>query len=256
MRIAVCEDNKLENDMLCELLREEAERFGLNCGVSSFDSGDGVLKVLEQKERIDYLILDIYMQGRNGILTAMKAREIAPDLQIAFITASRDFALDAFQLNALHYLVKPVSADRVRELLCRYQERTGKRELKMLRIRTPLEELVFPLNRIEKLVSADKKCDMYIDGIKAPIRIPLSFTDTEMQMQEDCFLKISRGLLVHMDFIIRMTANECFLRDGTTTLLSRNQREQIREKYRYYCQTRLLGAPAPTIAVPKSVYTV
>ena len=36
MRIAVCEDNKLENDMLCELLREEAERFGLNCGISAF----------------------------------------------------------------------------------------------------------------------------------------------------------------------------------------------------------------------------
>ena len=256
MRIAVCEDNKLENDMLCELLREEAERFGLNCGVSSFDSGDGLLKVLEQKEKIDYLILDIFMQGKNGILTAMKAREMDPALQIAFITASRDFALDAFQLNALHYLVKPVSSERVRELLCRYQERTGKRELKMLRIRTPLEDLEFPLNRIEKLVSADKKCDIYIEGIKAPIRIPLSFSDTEMQMPEDCFLKISRGLLVHIDFIVRMTANECFLRDGTTTLLSRNQREQIREKYRYYCQARLLGTPVQGIIQTKQLCTV
>ena len=256
MNIAVCEDNKLENDMLCELLKEEASRFGLNCGIFSFDSGDGFLKALERDEKIEYLILDIYMQGRNGILTAMKARERNPDIQIAFLTVFRDFALDAYQLNALHYLIKPITVEKVRELLCRYQQRTGKRELKMLKIRSQLEEFEFPLNRIEKLVSTDKKCDLYIEGRKSPIRIPLTFSDAEMQMQEDCFLKISRGLLVHMDFITRMTANECFLKDGTATLLSRGQREQIREKYRYYCQQQLSKASISDTALQKHLHTL
>ena len=239
MKIAVCEDNRLENEMLCEFLREEADRFALDCEVVSFESGDALLERSDVTEQMDFLILDIYMQGKNGILTAMKARESNPGIQIAFLTASRDFALDAFQLDALHYLVKPITVEGVRKLLDRYQERMGRQSLTMLKIRTPLEELEFPMNRIEKLVSAEKKCDLYLEGIKAPVRIPLSFTDAEMQMQEDCFLKVSRGLLVHMDFIVQMTANECLMKDGMTALLSRNQREEIRDRYKDYCRRRL-----------------
>lgn len=256
MRIAVCEDNKLENDMLCELLKEEADRFGLKCEVLSFESGDALLGSSDSQEEIDFLILDIYMQGRNGILTAMKVRENHPDIQIAFFTASRDFALDAFQLDALHYLVKPITLESVRKLLCRYQERMGKQELKILKIRTPLEEFEFPMSRIEKLISADKKCDLYIEGIKSPVRIPLTFSDAEMQMQEDCFLKLSRGLLVHMDFIVQMTANECLLKDGKTTLISRNQKEQIRERYKNYCRQRLTGASRNGVVVREFANTI
>lgn len=242
MRIAVCEDNRLENDMLCELLKEEADRFGLKCEIVSYKSGDALLASSDLQGQIDFLILDIYMQGKNGILTAMKVRERNPGVQIAFLTGSRDFALDAFQLGALHYLVKPITLESVRKLLCRYQERMGKQELKMLKIRTPLEEFEFPISRIEKLVSSEKKCDLYIEGIRTPVRIPLTFSDAEMQMQEDCFLKLSRGLLVNMDFIVQMTASECLLKDGNTALISRNQRDQIRNRYRDYCRQRLSAA--------------
>ena len=252
MRIAVCEDNKLENDMLCELLREEAERFALDCEVISYESGDAFLDSPDLEKGVDFLILDIYMHGKNGILTAMKARELNPGVQIAFLTASRDFALDAFQLDALHYLVKPITAESVRKLLDRYQERMGKQKLTMLKIRTPQEELEFPMNRIEKLVSAEKKCDLYLEGIRTPVRIPLTFSDAEMQMQEDCFLKLSRGLLVHMDFIVHMTASECLLRDGKTALLSRNQREEIRDRYKEYCRRRLSNASKAGTAARES----
>ena len=256
MRIAVCEDNKLENDMLCELLREEADRFGLKCEIISFESGDALLACPDSQEDIDFIILDIYMQGKNGILTAMKVREKNPGIQIAFLTASRDFALDAFQLDALHNLVKPITEEGVRKLLGRYQERVGKLELKMLKIRTPLEEFEFPMNRIEKLVSADKKCDLYVEGVRTPIRIPLSFSDAEMQMQDDCFVKLSRGLLVHMDFIVQMTSSECLLKDGKTALLSRNQREQIRDRYKNYCRRRLSCASKSDVVIGEFADTI
>ena len=65
------------------------------------------------------MILDIYMKGLNGMETARRMRQAMPGLPLAFLTSSRDFAVDAFALEALHYLVKPLTVESAQELLRR-----------------------------------------------------------------------------------------------------------------------------------------
>src|SRR5690625_734288 len=59
-------------------------------------------------EEIDIIFLDIEMPGMNGIQLAEKLIEIKPSLSIVFVTALQEYAVQACELNSLHYIVKPV----------------------------------------------------------------------------------------------------------------------------------------------------
>src|SRR5699024_9093932 len=56
---------------------------------------------------IDIIFLDIEMPGMNGIQLAEKLLEIKPTLIIVFVTAFHEYAVQAFELDSLDYLVKP-----------------------------------------------------------------------------------------------------------------------------------------------------
>lgn len=68
-------------------------------------------------EKVDVAFLDIIMDEIDGITLAMEIKRIQPDCKIIFITSSRDFALEAFQVYASGYLLKPVSEDEIINVL-------------------------------------------------------------------------------------------------------------------------------------------
>lgn len=80
-------------------------------------------------ERIDLIFLDIEMGFFHGIDIAEELVNLYPKLEIVFITAHSEFAVEAFELDAIDYLLKPVNATRLEETIRRVQERlSGDRE--------------------------------------------------------------------------------------------------------------------------------
>lgn len=71
---------------------------------------------------------DIQMGKMNGIETAKKLREADGESIIIFITGAREYVFDAFDVAALHYLVKPVDDKKLYEALCRAEKQTEKRK--------------------------------------------------------------------------------------------------------------------------------
>src|SRR5690625_3337038 len=59
-------------------------------------------------ENIDLVFLDIEMPGKNGLEIAEQLLEVNPTLEIVFVTAYDEYAVQAFELNALDYLLKPI----------------------------------------------------------------------------------------------------------------------------------------------------
>jgi two-component system LytT family response regulator len=68
----------------------------------------------------DFIMLDINLPGVDGITFA---NTLAADIQVVFTTAYRDFAPEAFELNATDYLIKPIHPDRLRVALDKVRER-------------------------------------------------------------------------------------------------------------------------------------
>jgi len=86
----------------------------------------------ELLELINVVFLDIEMPGINGLNLAEQIVEVNPQLLIVFVTAYNEYAVEAFELNALDYLLKPVDQDRLEKTLKRIEEQVTYRTLDFL----------------------------------------------------------------------------------------------------------------------------
>ena len=84
--------------------------------IAEFDNPLDTLNFLENNTT-DVIFLDISMPDMNGISLGKIVTKMYPNMKIVFITAYKDYAVDAFEIKAFDYLLKPYSETRIRNLL-------------------------------------------------------------------------------------------------------------------------------------------
>ena len=114
LQALVVDDEAPAREELTFLLREDP-RIG---GVRAVANAAQALKILND-ERIDVLFCDIKMPGLDGVELARVVSRFAQRPQVVFVTAYDDHAVDAFDLQAADYVMKPVRADRLAEAVRR-----------------------------------------------------------------------------------------------------------------------------------------
>ncbi|MGN0349795.1 MAG: LytR/AlgR family response regulator transcription factor [Roseburia sp.] len=112
LRIAVCEDSSSEQEQLLDLLHKALTKNV--CTV--FTSGNSLISAFAP-QKFDLLLIDIYMDGITGIEAASKIRDMDEDIPIAFMTTSKEHALDSYRLSALKYMEKPLRQKDIEEIL-------------------------------------------------------------------------------------------------------------------------------------------
>lgn len=105
--VAICEDE----GYILEELRRKVEKYinrkSLDASIKTFMSGEELLKA---KKKLDIILLDLMLPGIDGLEVA---RQISSRSRIIFVTSYREYAVEAFDANAVHYLVKPVTEERL-----------------------------------------------------------------------------------------------------------------------------------------------
>ena len=118
LRIAVCDDRLEDRTQLCTLLRNSCPHAYLEV----FSSGEALLWKLSDGKRFDVYFLDIFMDGVSGIDTASQIRSKDYNALIVFASTSDDFYREAYDLFAFHYLIKPITQDKLTPVLKRAKE--------------------------------------------------------------------------------------------------------------------------------------
>ncbi len=118
LRVLIADDEKPARDELRWLLEKERN---LEV-VAEAENGMQVLSLLETND-VDLILLDIQMPGMTGLETARELMALPRFPQIIFITAFDRYAIEAFDVNALDYLLKPVEEDRLTRALNRARNR-------------------------------------------------------------------------------------------------------------------------------------
>lgn len=96
--------------LVANFLKMQLENTGLACVVDQFQKPATALTEIPNLKP-DVVFLDIEMPGMNGIELATKLLNIYKDIEIIFVTAYNQYAIDAFRLNAVHYLLKPTDEE-------------------------------------------------------------------------------------------------------------------------------------------------
>ena len=119
LRIAICDDEADARDALRfqleKALMEKSEEI-----VYEFSTGSNAVSWLgKHPGEVDLLFLDIEMKGLNGMETAKQIRTFDEQIMIVFLTGYSEFVFEGYSVGALDYMLKPVTAQKLMEVLCR-----------------------------------------------------------------------------------------------------------------------------------------
>lgn len=139
MRVLIVDDEKLARDRLRELLNEIG---GHVVAGEAANGNEAVEKTVELNP--DVLLMDIRMPGMDGLEAAMHLMGMESPPSVIFTTAYDQHALDAFEVNAVDYLLKPIRKDRLAKALVK----AGKLSLQQLQELNQAQEQPAPRTHI------------------------------------------------------------------------------------------------------------
>lgn len=108
MKIAVCDDDEYYQAQLRLLLKKFiSDNKEFDISVSIFSNATDLLKMAEKISGFDIYILDIVMPGIGGIDLGMTLRNNGDDGAIIYLTATEEYAIDSYKVDATNYILKP-----------------------------------------------------------------------------------------------------------------------------------------------------
>jgi DNA-binding LytR/AlgR family response regulator len=229
LRVLVVDDERPALDELAWLLQRDA-RVG---NVVVADNAAEALRVLQQGG-VDAVFTDIRRPGLSGLELARVLARFRTPLPVVFITAHDDHAVDAFELNAVDYVLKPVREDRLAEAVRRVVDSAGGTDAAAAEDSIPVE-----LGGVTRFISRSEVLYVEAHGDYARlhtatgnhlIRSPL--TTLEEEWRDAGFVRIHRSLLVALPHVaeVRMDAGRCSVLVGGQELqVSRRHTRELRD---------------------------
>jgi two-component system LytT family response regulator len=245
IRTVIVEDEPLARERLKILLGKDPEIDVIaECG-----DGRSAVEAIKQ-HRPDLVFLDIQLPERNGF-------EVLSDLgpanlpAIVFVTAYDRFAVKAFEVRAIDYLLKPFDIDRFQEALRRAKEQAGRRDPKeqgetirelldslrpgpagpkRISVKSSGKLIFLRTDEIDCLESADNYVKVRAGGEVHVVRDTLGAFEGRLPAAD--FVRISRSCIVNLDRVkelqpLEYGEYEVALRDGTKVRLTRGYRENL-----------------------------
>jgi len=225
MNILVCDDMKEDADKLAALIAKS----GFEAQTAVFTCPRQALDYFLSGANIDACFLDIIMPKMNGIKLAEKLRENNFANDIVFLTTSNDFASQSYQVQAFDYLLKPLTSEKVNNImgkLKKSQENADKAGLSIETQGIARFVLFRDISHVEVMNHT-----VYIKLLdKSIIKMYVAFGRIEEQLLADSrFAKCHRSYIVNISEIKTMANNELIMKNGSKIPISRGYL-QVKDK--------------------------
>lgn len=225
MRIAICDDDRED----IKALKESLEGIWPEAEIDGYEDGERLIEAQGPEGIYDLIFLDIFLEKSDGISIGRKIKETWPDVELVFISSSKEFGAEAFEINALFYLVKPHRS----ELLLEIKNRFRKKHVSSVTIYDAgsRQNQDIPYHRITYIESLHNYLYIHlVTGMTVRTRASVS---EFMERLDERFLRINRGVIVNMEAVEKMNLDSCQI-DGLTFVLSRRQKTENRKRYQDY----------------------
>ncbi|MBD5457478.1 MAG: response regulator transcription factor [Lachnospiraceae bacterium] len=243
--IALCDDEPTELEKTEKLLSDyEEKHFGLDFIIRRFESADELLcLVKDENYRPDMIFMDIYMPDKEsnscplGIEAAKELRNINYKGKIVFLTTSKEYALEAFDVDALQYIVKPVSEDKLFSILDRLLKDIEEERKKYILLRIEGRLVKVSLNDIVYCEAQRKTQCLYLaDGTLCVLRMTMTELYEQLSRYQE-FVRLGVAFIVNIGYIASLNAKEICMDNGRKIYLPRGTYKSLREQYfNYYCR--------------------
>lgn len=230
-QIAICDDEKEELDKMEQILRaydKMPDKLLIKC----FKNAADLISDVETKAFLpNIILLDIYLTDATGIETAKKLREMGNTGSIVFVTSSREHALEAFEVAACGYLVKPIGEKALFEAVERAMESLAAKQHHYVFMETKEQVRRVALSDIIYCEAQRKTQYVYLQSGES---ILLHMTMTKLCEMLCCYREFTRigvSYVVNLEHIERLGTQMMYMDNGTKIYLPRGSYQSLRKKY-------------------------
>jgi len=221
-KIAICDDAAPDREYVSRLVERWRAYSGHTVQINTFSSAESFLFHYADENDYDILLLDIEMGAMDGVTMAKQLRKNNDAIQIVFVTGYSDYIAEGYEVDALHYLMKPVKEEKLFSVLERATEKLSKNE-KVIYYKIGGEMIRIPIYRIRYADVLGNYTTIHADS-DYTVNIPLS--DLERELDER-FYRVGRSAIVNLTSIRRVTKSEIKLDDGSIIPIPRGAYEGI-----------------------------
>ena len=233
MKIAVCDDDKKVREQMSSMIKRQAPDFD----ICQYTTGENMISAGIDH---DIYFLDIEMGDISGIELAKKIRSEQGNSGkrsiIIFVTAFREYMEDAFDVNAFHYLVKPIKEKKFAEVFQRAVKEvvTGdERREKYIIVKDGESKRKLLLREIQYIESSDRKVVFHMDN---------GLTETYARMYDlenelgDSFFRTHRCYIVNLEKVTAYSANSIQVLNGDSIMLAEKKYTDFVKTYLRYAK--------------------
>lgn len=225
-KIAICDDEQNQIDYMASIVASWSAHAGHNCEIRTFVSAEAFLFEYEEDKAFDILLLDIEMENMNGIELAKRIRKDHNRAEIIFITSHFEFVWEGYEVDALHYLTKPLSAEKLTQVLSKAADKLSV-ELPSVIISCDGETLKLYESDILYAEAFLHYIVIHTKDNEYKIKEPISVFENKVS---DDFYRIHRSYLVSLKYITRISRTSVTI--GSATLpLSRGKYDDINRAF-------------------------
>ncbi len=222
LSIAVCDDEIIECAGMAEKIRGTLEEMKVPCFLRQFNSGE---ELLQSEEDFDIVFLDIMMDGLDGMKTAKRIRKKASCRLLVFISASREYVFDAYDVEAFWYLVKPVETAKLKQVLKKALLKTEAASPDFILVNKGRQKQKIFLRDILYFEIMGRLIDIHKIGGISDYYGKISILEEELR--EKGFFRCHKSYLVHLKYVKGYNRQEAVLDNGEKIPVSKRRYEEF-----------------------------
>ena len=240
MRLAYCDDEEIQLEYMQRLAEHWAKQTGVSLTYCAYKSAEELRFENTEGYPFDLLILDIDMQGMDG-MPGMSGMELARKIRtkdsripILFLTNKREYVFEGYEVQALRYLLKPISEEKLFPLLNEVCA-TAREEVQSLIVPADGEHCKIAVADILYLEAEGHY--VRIHTVKRDYTVKRAFAELTGELTNG-FVLTHRSYLVHLRHVERVQRTECILSDDSSVPVSRNSYKAVNEAFIGYWKDR------------------
>ena len=231
LRLAICDDEPMDCALVAQMSREILGAEGVEAELSAYPSAAELLRAIRAGRAFHIFLLDVMMEGMDGMELAAALRAGHEDAAIIFISSNREMALRGYEVSALRYLAKPVEREKLREALLYCAASREKKRPLALPTASGGQSRVDP-SAIVYVEAWERGVRLDLGAEKLEAKIPIS--QFAAMLPEGQFAYCHRTLLVNLAYVRHIRFYELELSSGERLPISKYRYPQFKSEFLGY----------------------
>ena len=222
LSVAVCDDEIIECCNMAKKIKDILEEMKIPCIIRQFQSGRELLQAMES---FDIVFLDIMMQDLDGMRTAQIFREKASDKILMFVSSSREYVFEAYDVEAFQYLLKPVDDRKLKRVLEKAVLKTESRSQEYIIVSRERQKKKLFLDDIYYFEIKGRIVDVH--GREGIFTYYEQIGELENKLRDKGFYRCHKSYLINLKYVDGYNRQEAILENGEKIVIAKRRYEEF-----------------------------